>query len=66
MEGYRDGLYGTKNLSPHPRGDGKQQLDDYLHRRMKINYNKFDIESDFGSNAEIIDKWKQKLNNKEI
>jgi len=28
--------------------------------------NEFDIESDFGSRAEIFDKWKQKLNNEEI
>jgi len=28
--------------------------------------NEFDIESDFGSRAEIIDKWKQKLNNEQI
>ena len=28
--------------------------------------NEFDIESDFGSRAVIIDKWKQKLNNEKI
>ena len=28
--------------------------------------NEFDIESDFGSRVEIIDKWKQKLNNEDM
>ena len=37
-------------------------IETYINERDKV-LNEFDIESDFGSRAEIVDKWKQKLNN---
>jgi hypothetical protein len=40
-------------------------IETYLNARDK-SLNEFDIESNFGKNAEIIDKWKQKLSNNEI
>ena len=40
-------------------------IETHINERDKA-LNELDIESDFGSRAEIIDKWKQKLNNGEI
>ena len=40
-------------------------IETYLNARDK-SLNEFDIESNFGKNAEVIDKWKQKLSNNEI
>lgn len=40
-------------------------IETHLNARNKA-LNEFDIESNFGNNAEAIDKWKQKLHNNEI
>ena len=40
-------------------------IETYLNARDKA-LNEFDIESNFGNNAEVIDKWKQKLRNNEM
>ena len=40
-------------------------IETHINERDKA-LNEFDIESDFGSRGEIIDKWKLKLNNEEI
>ena len=55
----------SKKINAKNTGRINGIIETHINERDKA-LNAFDIESDFGSRAEIIDKWKQKLNNEEI